>query len=293
MNKKLHNLSEINGDTIVSLAMLMFGAYALFLRFFPNIPTLAFLFSFQVIGAIAFFLIVRRQGFPKLQNVEWPLLLGLAVTATLNDLCYFFAFRLTSVSNAAIAHQMVSAFLLIFAPLFLHEKTKKDEWVALAIALAGIIIIYGNDVTTAQSRDFWGITLGLASAFFYGLVIVLYRHIPRRDISVSAINFWRYAISTVLLLPIMFSLDGFNVESIDIIPLIVFGIFFAFIAAGIHTYGISKSRSLHVSIIGKSEPVIASFYALIFLKEAPSPQTILGGVLIIGASLWLALRTKN
>lgn len=273
--------------------MAMFGSYSLFLRFCPQISPLAFLAAFQVVGMVCFFFMARRQGMPRLTKRDYVLLGLLALSATLNDLCYFFAFTTTTVANAAVAHQSVSIFLLIFAPLLLGERTRKEEWTALVISLVGIAVLYSDQIGTSGDKPhLLGITLGVVSGLYYALIIVLYRKIPdaKRGITISVVNFWRYTMSSVLLLPMLPWMGLGSLQSADIIPLAGFGLAFAVIASGIHNFGITKTRSLHVSILGKSEPVFAIAYAAVFLQELPTVSVFIGGVLIVGASLWLALK---
>ena len=47
------NSSIMRGDFYVIAALALFGTYPLFLRLWPDIPAAAFLFAFQVVGAIA------------------------------------------------------------------------------------------------------------------------------------------------------------------------------------------------------------------------------------------------
>ena len=125
---------------------------------------------------------------------------------------------------------------------------------------------------------------------FYALLIVLYRHLPARGFSISFINMWRYTISSVVLLPFVLTSPGFALSYKNVLLVAAFGILFAGIATALHTFGISKTRALHAAIIGKSEPVIASIYALIFLQALPGIYTLFGGALIVGAGAWLALQ---
>ncbi len=188
MNKLSVQLQGLRGDALVTLAMLLFGSYALFLGLLPNIPVISFLFAMQVVGMIAFFILAKRKGFPKTNAKARWLLLALALTTTANDLTYFWAFRLTSVANASVAHQLVSVFLLFLAPLFLGEKTKKNEWVALVIALVGVFILFGPGLAIG-SKDIAGIALGILSALFYALFILIYRYMPAQGYSVDFMNF--------------------------------------------------------------------------------------------------------
>jgi len=291
MNGVKNYVSSLRGDILVILAMLIFGSYALFLRLLPEIPTVVFLLSMQVVGALGFFAVVKTRGEKYSPGRKgWLLLLALAAVALLNDFSYFSAFRLTSVANAAFAHQMVSVFLLLFAPLLLKERTERREVGALAVAIAGLVLLYGNGIALSGGTHFLGISLGLLSAVFYAMLIVLYRHLPAQGLSVSFINMWRYALSSLILLPFVATSGGFALTYKNILLIVGFGVVFAVIATALHTFGISKTRAIHAAVIGKSEPVIASAYALLFLQEIPGTYTVIGGVLIIGAGVWFALQ---
>lgn len=280
------------GDLLVTFAMLIFGSYSLFINLLPKIPIISFLFAMQVVGVILFFFLARRKGFPKTTTKAKWLLLALAITTTANDLVYFWAFRLTSVANASVAHQLVSVFLLFLAPLLLHERTKKNEWLSLAVALLGIIVLFGGGISIT-SKDALGISLGIASALFYALFILIYRYMPTQGYTVDFMNFWRYALSTAMLLPVIPFFGGFGVIYQNFWSLAAFGLIFAVIASRIHHLGISQTRPLHVSIIGKSEPVIATAYAFFFLRQTPTLSALIGGTLIVGASLWLAFDKRG
>ncbi len=288
-----HKFSDRSGYLLITLAMLIFGGYALFLRFFPGISALAFLFAFQLVGAVCFGISLLVSGPRRVPSrEELRLFVFLAFAALANDLAYFLAFRFTSVANAAVGHQTVSVFLLLFAPYFLGEKSRKGEYLALFISLAGVAVLFSEGMALRSLDDIYGITLALASALFYGLVIICLRLLGRRNVPTRTVNFWRYSISTFLLLPLSVSGDlTFTFSQIPI--LFLFGFVFAVVACFLHVSGINRTRALHASIIGKSEPVIGSFYAWMFLQETPSLHTMLGGMLIIGSSLWLAWRGEQ
>lgn len=301
MNNEQNSVKGIKGDLLVTLAMLIFGSYALFLKLLPAIPVISFLFAMQVVGMICFFILTARKGFRKglfpktTTKVNW-ILLALAVTTTANDLCYFYAFRLTSVANASVAHQLVSIFLLFLAPLFLKEKTKRSEWISLVVALVGVLVFFGPAIGVSR-QDTMGILLGLLSAFFYACFVLIYRYFsPKRGYPTDFVdfaNFWRYTLSTAILLPFIPHFGGFGVIYENGWILAAFGMLFAVIASRIHNIGLSRARPLHSSIIGKSEPVIATVYAFFFLKQIPPVSAIIGGALIVLASVWLATRKET
>jgi drug/metabolite transporter (DMT)-like permease len=50
---------------------------------------------------------------------------------------------------------------------------------------------------------------------------------------------------------------------------------------------------MHVSIIGKSEPVFVIIYSFLLLGSVPTTLALVGGVLIMGSSVWLALQEQE
>lgn len=281
-----------SGDALVLLAMALFGCYALFLRYFPDIPTLAFLVAFQVVGAVVLGFGMRGLDWQAVRR-RLPLLFALSVCAIGNDLTYFAAFRLTSVANAAIAHQSMSLFLLILAPWLLKERTRREEWIGLSVALVGFAVLYLDGVRYSGTADIVGISLGLLSGLFMAFVIILYRTLPGDDMPVRAVNFCRYSIGTALLVPV-FAFTGLDqVEAPDVLPLVAFAVLFGVIGTSLHAIGISRTRSLHASILGKTEPVFAALYAFVLLNEGLSAETLVGGALVLGSSLWLTLKHRE
>jgi drug/metabolite transporter (DMT)-like permease len=249
-----------------------------------------FLLAFQIVGAAVLGIhecFTERQV--KIGKSGWFLLAALTFVSLGNDLCYFASFRLTSVSNAAVAHQTVSIFLVLLAPLFLGEKTTRSEWLALIVSLLGIAVLYSDHLGVNQVHDAIGTSIAVLSGLFYAVLIVLYRRLNRLGLAVATVNWWRYFFSAVLLTPIVLLREHWHPTSLDILVLADFGVLFAVIAAGLHIYAMSRTRAIHVSIIGKSEPIFATIYALLFLGETPSAQAIIGGILIVGSSVWLAL----
>lgn len=291
----MQKLKVFKGDVLIFLAMAIFGSYPLFFRLFQGIHPLTFVLAFQVIGAVAFLILSAGRIHAAHSPRDWMLLLGLALVALANDVLYIASIRLTSIANAAVAHQSVSIFLLPLAPLILQERTRREEWIALIFSLLGISVLYWGGFRLSTADDLIGITLGILSGLFLALLFILYRVVPDQDrgINTRMVNFWRYIISAILLLPFAPLMGITTVSQSDVIPIVMFGALFAVVASGIHTFALNQTRSLHASIIGKSEPVFAMIYAFFVLNEQPTVEVMVGGILIIGSSIWLALRKEK
>ena|SRR6185312_13807443 len=287
------NQNILAGDLCVLSAMALFGTYSLFLRFAPSIPTLEFLFGFQAIGFVAFAAANKGLGAVPASMRKWMALL--VISALANDLALFSGFRLTSVANIAFSHQTVSIFLLFLAPWVLQERTRQEEWLSLGIAGVGLAFLYmAKPDSSVTGNDIAGISLGIASGLFYALVLLMYRVLFKGDaagsMNIARINTWRYGVSTFVLAPILFCSEkiDFTLQNAAVVG--SFGVLFAVVATILHLMGIARTRILHASILGKSEPLFAVLYAAIFLHEIPSGMTLLGGTLIISSAFFLVLK---
>lgn len=281
------------GDMQILLAMALVGLYALFLRKFANIPISFFIFSSQIIGAIFFFILfIKHKKQITIRKKEWMIIAMIGLAGLLNNFLYLTALRLTKVSNAVVAHRMVAVFTLFLAPLIVKEKITRKEKLVLFLSFLGIGILYLNDLRFKNS-DLLGITFGLGAAFFYALIIILYRLLSKTIESVSIVNFWRFLFSTIILSPFIAAKDGLILNGKNLLILIIFGFMGGVIISGLQSSGISKTKAMHASIIGQSEPVFAIIFALAFLNETPALQSIIGGTIIIGSNIWLTFKEKR
>jgi hypothetical protein len=82
---------------------------------------------------------------------------------------------------------------------------------------------------------------------FYASFILIYRYMPKLGYTVDVMNFWRYAISTAVLLPMILHTGAFAILLQNFWRLTAFGVLFAVIATRIHTLGIARTRPLHLT----------------------------------------------
>ena len=287
--------TEKGWATCILTGLLVFGLYGIFIKVFQSrISPFTFLCAFQAVGLlawwIAYFAIGHDWGW-KMTDKEKLYLFLFAFVALGNDLSFFYAMKLTKIANAVLAHQMVSLAMVFLAPLFLGEKRRGKELISLAISIFGLAIIYLGADRSGGTSDFWGITLGLISAVFLAFLIIFYKLLDKGGMSLSKMNTYRFLGSMFLLLPLTQIKElefGFKAEGGDLSVLLVFGFLFAFVASGIHNYGISRARGMVSTILGKMEPVIAAIYAWWLLGEEVPITTLIGGIIIVGSSIWLA-----
>lgn len=275
------------GAVLIIVAMMMFGFYGVALRGIQA-SALTVLFFNQVFGTIAlFFVVVKQKGF-KIQGFGL-FITGLTIAAVLNDFMYFNALKLTTIANAVLTHYTAPIFVAILAPFFLSEKLTRKTLLALGCSFLGLVLILSTSSLT-WNTNLAGILAGLASGFFYAVIIIAYKK-ATVNLSVYTINFYRYLLSTFLLLPFVFA-TGPTLSLGLLGKLALFALSFAVVAATLHIEGIKRVKAQHAGIFGYVEPLSAVLYGIFLLSELPSLLTVVGGLLILG-STYIVLSEKH
>jgi len=275
------------GFVLVIVAMSIFGFFGIFIRAMELSPQMI-LFFYQVFGAIgALFLALRFKMSFSIRGFVW-LLLGLATVALLNDLFYFTAFKMTTVSNTVLVHYTAPIFVAILAPFLIREKLEKASIIALIFSFFGLILILYPSLSINTS--FMGILFALGSGVMYALMLIAYKKILK-NMDIYVVNFYRFIIGIVVLLPFFF-IEAPVITGSMVFLLILFGLLFAIIATSLHFHGVKRIKAQHAGILGYMEPVAATTYAVFLLTEIPTLFTLMGGALILFGG-YLVIRSKK
>ena len=111
-------------------------------------------------------------------------------------------------------------------------------------------------------------------------IMVIYRKYPDTTAALPA------ALSSVVLLPFaLFYSTPSEVASNETLTLILFGLVFA-VASVTLSEGARRLPPSETALLSILEMPLAPILALLVLSEAPTPQAIIGGLIILGAVLW-------
>ncbi|MCX6818806.1 MAG: DMT family transporter [Candidatus Aenigmarchaeota archaeon] len=275
------------GFLLIIISMLIFGFYGIFIKAIALSPQVL-LFFFQVFGAIGSLLLLLHYKMKFSIKGFVLLLLGLAAVALLNDLLYFNAFKLTTISNSILVHYTAPIFVAVLAPFLLKEKLERITIAALMLSFFGLLLILYSSLNINTS---WlGILFALASGVMYAFMIIAYKKILRH-LGVYVVNFYRFVLGTLVLLPFVLIEKPVFMQA-DIYWLIIFGLVFAILAVSLNIEGIKRVKAQHVGIIGYMEPVAGTLYAILLLSEIPTLFTLIGGAFIILGG-YLVIRAKD
>lgn len=274
------------GSLLIIAAMAIFSLYGVFVRSINASPEIILFFNALIVALIFCFIFLKnRENF----NIKkhWLMILALGAVFVGNNFFFFTAFKLTTMSNAILAHYTAPIFVAVLAPFLLKERMEKNSWIALLFSFIGLIIL-GIKGLALSHNDLLGILFGTGSGLMYGLSIIVYKYLLR-DLSALTLIFYQSLLGSLILAP-------FIAPQITLsLPFLWFGAFallFGIIATFLHFQGMKRVKAQHAGIIGYSEPLFGTIYGFLFFAEKPTIATAIGGGLIILGGI-IVLRNQN
>jgi drug/metabolite transporter (DMT)-like permease len=242
-----------------------------------------------VFGALALFavLVWRRQ--PLALVAPGPtLLLGLLQTAGFTALTQWALVSGAAGKTAVLAYTMPFWLLLLAWPL-LHERLRGPQWLAVAIAAAGLLFILepGQQASTLFS-DGLAIAGGLSWA---ASAVVAKRIRQRHTVDLLSLTAWQLALGAVVLVVIALlvpappmRIDGYLVFAVTYTAVIGTGL-----AWQLWLYILDNLPAGIAGLATLTVPAVGVLAAWIELGERPDRAEWTGMLLICGALLLLAL----
>ena len=202
---------------------------------------------------------------------------------------YFYALKLSNVAIGMLSMFTFPVMTALLEPFFTKQKINSIHIALALLVLIGIYFLVPD--FSIEKDETKGILLGVFSALCYSLRNL----ITKKSVSnynSSAIMLFQLLVVTFLLLPILLFSDISNFQSQFPFLLLV-----ALLTTAIgHTMLVNSLKNFSVStasIIGSIQPIFGIIIAYIFIDETPSPNTYIGGSLILLTVVIESVRSKN
>jgi drug/metabolite transporter (DMT)-like permease len=263
--------------TLLLCAALLWSLAGVLFKF-VQWPPLAAAGGRGLIAAIFLLLVCRRS-----LNFTWsPLQLGTAISYTACTVLFAIANKLTTAANAILLQYTAPVWIALFGAWLLGEKTTRADWFTIVAVFAGMgIFLYDG----LRLNDLAGIAVATGSGIFFALSILFLRKQKNGSPIESIIlgNLLGFLIG----LPAMWSAPALS--ALSLMALLALGIFQLGLAYLLYARAIKHVTALEAVIIPIIEPILNPIWVMIFVGEKPSPLSLLGGLIVIGAVTWRAL----
>lgn len=278
----------MNPRLMLIVSMTIFGSLGIFVR---NVPVasgeLALYRAVLAALLIAGYLLATKQRIPFAgMKKEIPLLLASGVAMGMNWILLFEAYKYTTVSLATLSYYFAPVVVTAVCPVLFKEKLTGKQILCFGMSTLGLIMITGiGDV--GGGSDLTGILFGLGAAVFYAAVILLNKFIK----GVEGIHrtFLQFLSAIAVLIPYVMLTGGVTLGRLDgfgWINLLIIGFIHTGLTYCMYFSALKELPGQKAAILSYIDPLVAVVISVTLLGESMTLWQAVGGVLILGFTLW-------
>jgi len=273
----------------VVVSMAIFGTIALFVR---NISVssseLALYRAVLAVAVLSAVFLITGQKIPFREiKKELPVLLLSGVAMGFNWILLFQAYKYTTVSVATLSYYFAPVLVTLACPILFKEKMGAKQWLCFGMSTLGIVLITGVGDLSAGNDHVKGILFGLSAACLYATVVLLNKFI--KGVTGLHRTFLQFVAAVAVLTPYVALTDGFTLGSLELsgwVCLLVVGLVHTGFAYCLYFSSIEALSGQQAAILSYVDPLVAIFVSVLLLGEGMTWVQALGGVLILGFTLW-------
>ena len=279
------------------LAMLIFSSVGV-VRHYVQLPSGLIASVRGILGALTLSLIVLlwKKKIPKENlghSLPWLILTGAFIGV--NWILLFESYNYTSVAVAVLCYYLAPSFVILASPFLLGEKLNALKIISLVLSLVGMFFVSGalESGFSFSGKNMIGVALATGAALFYAAVILCNKKIE--GIDRNTLTIVELLSAGIVILPYALFAETFSFADftpLALVLLLVLGVVHTGIAYALYFGSLPNLSATTVAILGYIDPIVAIILSALLLKEPISPLTIVGAVLILGASFIADLKKK-
>ena len=263
------------GSLLAFTAVIFITPDSLFIRL-SNIETWGLLFYRGAIPFITVFialLMVYKANFFKLLFSMGRPGIVYAVTFSITNITFLISIQNTNVANTLIMIAMAPMLSAVLGAIFLKENPDKKTWIAILITFLAAIYIFYDSI---QLGNILGDIFGFVTALGLAIGAVVVRSAKEKNLVPSAMM--GKLLVAVFALFFVKDLELINTD-IFIVPLMcILCVAIPFVLVTIAPRFITAAE---VNLFFLLETIFGPIWVWLVIKEQPSLETIIGGIIII------------
>ena len=277
-------------------AMAVFGTVALFVRNIPVSSSEIALYR-AVMAALllgAFLLLSGQKIDFRAIRKELPLLLISGMAMGINWILLFEAYRYTTVSVATLSYYFAPVIVTVACPILFKEKMGFKQWLCFGMSTLGIVLITGVGDLSAGNTHLIGILFGFGAAVLYAAVVLLNKFI--KGVAGIQRTFLQFVAAILILLPYVLLTGGIHLHSLSgsgWVNLLIIGIIHTGITYCLYFSALRDIPGQEAAILSYIDPLVAVAISVFVLGEQLTLLQLLGGILILGFTLYNEIKTQN
>jgi drug/metabolite transporter (DMT)-like permease len=217
----------------------------------------------------------RGDVLSKIRAVGIPGLISAALL-TVMFIGFILALARTTVANTLVVTSSSPFFAALFGSIFLRERVPMRTWIAMAVAIAGIVVMF---VESLSGEGWAGMLIALIVPVAYGVNIVILRRM-RSSVDMIPGILLAGMLSSVVALPVALP---FQASGPDLGLLAIMGSVQLGLGCVLMTMASRHLASAEIGLMSILETVFGTLSVWALVGEKPGAAALLGGAMVIGA----------
>ena len=263
------------GSLMAFVAVMFITPDSLFIRL-SNVETWSLVFYRGIIPFVLVFigmLLIYRLKFFDLLKSNGYYGFAYVLTFSITNIAFVVSIQNTNVANTLIMIATAPMLSAILGSFFLKENPDKKTWVAIFITFFAALYIFYDSI---KLGNFFGDILGFVAAMGLAVGAVIIRSAKKLNLVPSAV-----VGKLIIALFAMFFVKDYSLNNNDIyiVPLMcVMCVAIPFVLVTIAPRFITAAE---VNLFFLLETIIGPIWVWLIIKEQPTPETIVGGAIIV------------
>jgi drug/metabolite transporter (DMT)-like permease len=269
----------------VAIAGISFGS--ILVRLTPAPPFASGFWRLVLAGLVLWpFALMQRQSFRNLSRRDYILILLAGLGLAIHFLTWMTSLFLTTISSSTVLVNTQVLFVALGEWLFLKQRYSPLFFISIFLALGGVFLMGGADLSfssaTALSGDLLALAGGFAAAIYFYLGGILRDRIPLTIYGALVYSFGALFIGIALF--IQQGLSGFyHYPPIAWLWFGVLALVPQIIGHTLLNYLLAQVQPVFITVAVLGEPVGATIWAFLLFAEKPPGLALVGGFLILAA----------
>lgn len=265
------------GLLLVAGAALAWSSSGLFVRgISADLMTMLFwrgIFSGAAVFAL-FIAMERGHSLGILRSLRWPTLAVALLSAT-GMITGIGALRNTTAADAMVIYATVPFMTAALAYMVIGERPSRSTLIGSSVALFGVgVMLWGAEMGGSLFGQFLAVLMTLSMA---GFTTIMRQHREVPMLPAMALSAWICSFAC------FWFADPMSISQTDLMLCIAFGILQNAAGLALYTFGSKRVPAAEATLLAALEVPLTPLWVFMFLGEAPAPQTLLGGSIVLAA----------
>lgn len=281
-------------STVIVVALVAVGHAAIFVRMAEadSLVIAAYRMLIAALVLLPFALYTGWEELRKLTRREWGLIGLGSVFLALHFATWIEGVARTSIANSVVLVTLTPVWLALWSLVALRRPPGARLWAAILLAVGGSAIMAWGSMKLGLD-SLLGDALALAGGLFFAAFFLVAENI-RRSVGVMVFVVLVYAGAALLLwVPVLglgLPVSGFSGETY--FALVAIAVISQVIGHSGFNWAVRVISPMVLALALLAEPILSAALGWIYFREGFGVETVLGGVLILGA-IYLGMRAES